>query len=241
MLLLINKVKLLLAAGAVAVYSTGWHLREHFTTDLEKVDWPRTALLVLLILAAASSLWQFAMPSFRTITQTEFRRVPEIRKVHDIERVRVACPESGIVVLDKAAVSDQLHLDFIQGGDIAAARKAEAAGTASAPKATPAPDLQVTATADIPESDNGVDVISIMDLQTGESHLEAREKSAPWFQFRNNAAVGIRYGVNQALAPAGTLYGRWDFLRVRNVYFSANGEITTGSDARIQLGAEYRW
>ena len=241
MLTLINKIKLALTAIGVAIYSGSWHLRERFTSDLKKVDWPRTVCLVLLILAATSALWQYAMPQFRTITQTEFRRVPEIRKVRDIERVRVTCPESGIVVLDKAAVSEKLHLDFIQGGNIAAARKAETIKPPVEQQSAPGPDLQVTATADIPQSDNGVDVISIMDIETGESHLEAREKSAPWFQFRNDGAMGIRYGVNQALAPAGTLYGRWDFLRVKNIYFSANSDITTGSDFRIQLGAEYRW
>ena len=75
-------------------------IRERFTSDWRRVDWPRTALLVGLILALYAALWQWVMPQVRIVNTREFVRVPEISKARDVQRVRVACPEEGIVALD---------------------------------------------------------------------------------------------------------------------------------------------
>ncbi|MBT0666359.1 hypothetical protein KI809_18785 [Geobacter pelophilus] len=216
-------------------------LRNRLTTERQQIDWGRTALLVALILAVFAALWQWAMPEIRTITSIEFRAVPQIHRVESVKRVNVPCPESGIVVLDKAAVAKKMPLLGLSGGDITAWQKQDREeGISPAPAGTQ-PNTQVTATADIPQSDNGVEIVSLIDLQTGESQIVAKEKAAPWFQFRNDAAAGIRYGLNQRLENSGSVYGRWDFLRVKDVYLSGNVDVTTGGDAHLQLGAEYRW
>jgi len=220
-------------------------LKARFTSDLKQIDWSRTLLLIALILAYAAALWQYAMPTVRTITTTEFRRVPEIRKTVEIKRVHVPCPESGIIILDKAEVAKKLKFDFLPGGDIAGAKSA-AEVTSPSPQGTQsAANLQITATADLPESDNGYESVSLIDLSSGESQIMAREKESPWFQFRSDAAVGIRYGLcagtDSASPYCGDVYGRWDFLRVKDVYLSTNANISTDGSARIQLGAEYRW
>jgi hypothetical protein len=223
-------------------------LREMFTTDWRKIDYGRTALLILLILAIFAALWQYAMPEVRTITTTQFKRVPEIHKVETVKRVRIACPDSGIIVLDKQEAAKKLGIDWLQGGDIEKSRD-QGSGTgdqenqkAGTDPRSPIPGpLEITATAEIPRSNNGVNVISVIDADTGVSTIVAKEIPAPWFQFRRDAAAGIRYGLNQRLVNTGTVYGRWDFLRVKNVYLSANGDLTTGGDAHLQLGAEYRW
>lgn len=230
------------------------NLREMFTTDLAQVDWKRTGLLVFAILAAAAALWQFAMPRVRTITEREFRKVPEIHRTETVKRVFVACPQQGIQVLDKAELAKKLDLDWLQGGNIAAALAAGenlqkvnspspegTKGLNPEPRAlSPEPDLQITATADLPESDNGYEEVSVINLQTGESQIQAREKDSPWFQLRNDAAIGVKYGVGQNLTYTGTAYGRWDFLRIKDVYISTNGDLSTDGAARIQFGAEYR-
>lgn len=220
-------------------------LKTRFTTDWHQVDWRQSALLILLILALFAALWQYAMPRERTITTTEFRRVPVIQETVKIKRVLVPCPEKGLVALDKQAVAERLDLYWLQGGDIVAANGLQEV-TSPSPEGTrpvagsPA-DLQVTATAAIPESKNGVDVISVTNTATGETTLVAKEQPAPWFQLRNDAAIGVKYGVNQNLIYVGTAYGKWDFLRVRNFYLSANGDISTDGAARLQVGGEYRW
>lgn len=201
----------------------GSKIKDRFTADWRQIDWRRTALLVFLILALFAAIWQWAMPKVRTITTAEFRRVPEIRKVKDVQRVRVPCPEQGIVVLDKKEAAQKLSLPWYLERPL--------------PAAAP----QITATADLPETKNGIEAVSVIDLQTGESQIVAREKTAPWFQFRNDGALGLRYGIDQRLDYVGNVYGRWDFLRVRDVYLSANGDLSTGGDAKVQLGVEYRW
>lgn len=234
----------------------------NFTFDWRRVDWARTALLIALILSLAAVLWQYAMPEIRTVTTTEFRRVPVIQTVKDVKYVRVACPEQGIVTLDKADVAKKLDLNWLQGGDIAAARLSEQPGGESSPPggtypSTPlrdrsvsgveppvpgaANDLQVTATAELPRSDNGTQVISVINTQTGESTIVAKETPAPWFQFRNDRAIGVRYGLNQHLVNVGNVYGKWGFLRIKSIWLSTYADLATGGDAQLQLGAEYRW
>lgn len=225
-------------------------IRIRFILEKYKTDWPRTILLILLILAVTSALWQWAMPQVKIITQNQFHPVPVIHEVEKVKRVYVACPESGIVTLDKAELGKKLGLDFLQGGDIAKANQNHPPSippyhggglTPSLVKGRDGEGLEVIATADLPESDDGVDVVALMDMATGETTLVAKEAPSPLFQFRNNGAIGVRYGFNQRLENIGNVYGRWDFLRIKNIYFSANGEISTGADATIQLGAEYRW
>ena len=225
-------------------------LRSRFTTDWKKVDLGRTALLVLLILAVFSALWQYLMPQIRTIETTNFKRVPEIRKVVDVQRVLVPCPERGLVVLDKAQVVKKLGLDdepgwLLQAGAQLAPQPG--AGDDDGELSQPFDDrhltssLEILATGEIPETRNGAEAISVIDMNTGVTTISIREKPAPWFQFRNNGAIGVRYGLDQRLRYIGNVYGRWDFLRVKDVYFSANTDLETGGDAKLQVGGEYRW
>lgn len=228
--------------------------RSNFTGDWRRVDWGRTALLVLLVLASFAALWQYAMPEVRTIETTTFRKVPAIPGTTDVARTYMPCPEQGIQVLDKAALGKRVDLGWLKGGDIEEAMKAgESLGQSAAgevfaplpggtsPAAQATRDLQITAAGELPESPNGYQQLSVIDPATGVSELVAREKPAPWFQFRNDGAVGIRYGLNQHLQNVGTVYGRWDFLRIKDCYLSANANLETGGDATVQLGLEYRW
>jgi len=219
---------------------------DYFTTDWRQTDLRRTVLLVLLILAVFAALWQYLMPEIRTINTTTFKRVPELRTVKDVQRVLVPCPERGIVVLDKAKLAETMDLPWLQGGNLEAAEAVDGPTSAGEvippePGGTRQNDLQVTGTADIPESNNGVEALSVIDMETGVTTITVREKPAPWFQFRNDGAVGIRYGLDQRLQYIGNVYGKWDFLRMKDVYFSAVADLETGGDARLQLGTEYRW
>lgn len=232
-------------------------IREMFTSDLAQVDWKRTALLIAFILAAFSALWQYAMPTVKTITETRFQRVPEIKRVESVKRSYMACPEQGIQVLDKAEVSKKLDISWLQGGDIAASPASaqdktptsevlplspEGAQKTSPPSlggAGGGTGLQITATGDLPESDNGYELVSVIDA-SGVSEIQKREKAAPWWQLRNDAAIGVKYGVGQNLNYTGTAYGRWDFLRIKDVYISTNADLSTDGSARIQFGVEYR-
>ena len=220
-------------------------LRNSFTTDLRRIDWKRTILLVLLILAVFAALWQYLMPQIRTIESTTFKRVPEIKKVKEVQRVYIKCPERGIVVLDKEQVAKKLDTDqFLQVYQAAPADQPDQSDQAGLLRLGPAPEprgLEVTATAEIPQCKNGAQALSVIDMNTGQSTIVVKENVAPWFQFRNDGAVGIRYGLNQHLQYVGNVYGKWDFLRVKDVFFSLGGDLETGGDAQLQVGSEYRW
>lgn len=251
-------------------------LGKWFTTDLKRVDWVRTGLLVLLIIAIYVAVMQHLMPEIRTISSTVFRKVPEIRTVETVKRVTVACPESGVVTLDKAEVAEKLNLSWLSSGDIAGA-KVDAAvwtkgtetilGTSAKAPAPPdqakAPDdfdesrlqaetppvsgnpadLQVTATAELPTSNNGFDVVNVFNTKTGVSDLVATEKTSPWFEFRNKYGLGVRYGVGLGNGPplhTGTFYGFWEFLRIKDIYATGYGEMTTDSVGKVQMDMQWR-
>lgn len=218
-------------------------LRNRFTADWRQIDWPRTGLLVLLILALFAAGWQYAMPEVRTITTTVFKRVPEIRTVHDVQRVRVACPEAGIVVLDKQEVAEKLHIDWLRGGDVAAPEGEVTPPSEEGiqPGATPPPDLQVTATAEIPETDSGAEAVSLIDLNTGESTIVVREKPAPWFALENHGSLSGWYGYNQHLLLTGDIDGRWQFLRIKDMHLGLRTSGGTDGELRFQLGTIYQW
>lgn len=239
---------------------------DNFTAELTQVDWGRTALLVLLVVAIVAALAPYIMPPM-VHNATTFHRAPGIAAAANVPSVYLACPEAGIQVLDKAALGKRMDLSWIPGGNLAQARPAGPATIAGMLQATPGeavppstgltvnqdgeiirrdgeqpvPGIEITSTVDVAETRNGAEVVNTIDMATGISTPYVREKSSPWFQFRNDGAIGVKYGLNQRLLNAGEVYARWDFLRMKDLYLSANGDLSTGGDARILLGAEYRW
>lgn len=226
-------------------------LRSKFTTDLQRVDWGRTVLLILLILAVFSALWQYFMPEVKEITTTAFKRVPQIQKVAEVKRIYV--PVTQVVTLDKHEVAQKLDMPWLESGNIEAAKAQEAgdggltlasgqeAAPASAPPVEGKPaDLQVTGTADLPKTENGQQVVSILNTETGITTLISKEKPAPWFEFDNALVAGIRYGVNHRLEQTGTVYGSWEFLRVKDLHLLSYGEINTNAEGKVQLDLQYR-
>lgn len=104
-------------------------------------------------------------------------------------------------------------------------------------------DLQVTATAELPESRNGYDVIGIFNTRTGITDLLPKEKPSPWFEFRNRYGLGIRYGVglgNGQPLHTGTFYGFWEFLRVKDLYATGYGEVTSDAVGKAQIDMQWR-
>ncbi len=190
-------------------------------------------------------------PKIVTVTKTEFKTVTQIQKVADVRKVYV--PVKQVVALDKHEVAQKLDLPWLEGGDIAAAKNAEAATTSEPPAAgqvatpaNPSPaagkpaDLQVTATAELPKSSNGQEVVSILNTETGITTLIASEKPAPWFEFDRALVAGIRYGVNHRMERTGTLYGSWEFLRVKDFHMIGYGELNTEAEGKIQADIQYR-
>lgn len=237
-------------------------LKDRFTTDWRQIDWPRTGLLILLILAVFAALWQFFMPEVRTITTTQFKRVPEIQKAADIPRVRVTCPEQGFVALDKKEVAEKLDMPWLQGGDIASAKndKDNSSGEVITPSAedtlkltsdgeiiaqSPVPGrpaaLQPTSTADLPESDNGYYVVSVVNTDTGITMPVVKEKDSPWFQLENHGSLGLFYGFNLKLQQTAQGDLTWKFLRIKDAHLGLKGDGGTDGTGHALAGILYEW
>lgn len=103
------------------------------------------------------------------------------------------------------------------------------------------PNRQIIANADIPATRGGASAVAVLDTDTGESTILVREKPRPLVEFEGDGAVGLRYGINESLRTEGTIYGRWNVLRVGNVHLGAYAEVTTDAEATAQVGLEYRF
>jgi len=221
-------------------------LKSKFTTEWQQTDWGRTLLLVLLVLAVASALWQWLMPEIRTVTDTRFRVVPQLKEVVKIKRVQIPCPEQGLVVLEKRAVAKKLDISWMETQylDDSTATPEEvitpsAEGTPQQPDAPN--DIQVLATADLPKSAAGTEAVAVINMQSGETTIIAKERPLPWFAFENHAQVGLWYGINQHLMPTGDLEGRWQFLQIKRTHLGLRGSAGSDGTARLQAGIVYEW
>lgn len=105
-------------------------------------------------------------------------------------------------------------------------------------------EVEVVATADLPPSENGTEVISIFNTTDQEVSIITKEKPAPLFAFEDKKRVGVGYGYSTDGNTA-KVYGEWSFLRVGNIHASVQGEISTtavqGPEAKSMLTIDYRW
>lgn len=187
---------------------------------LSGIRWRLVILAVGVVVAAtiaAAGLHScYTRPApLQSGTYTE--AMPE-RKAADIPRAAV--PVKQVQAYDKAAIKKKLPL--------------------LAPELEPT-SRQVIANADIPATRGGASAVTVLDTDTGESRILVREKAPPLVEFVNEGAVGLRYGINEELKKEGTLYGRWNVLRVGRVHVGAYADVTTDSEATAQVSMEYRW
>jgi len=208
----------------------GW--KDILAADWRRVDWPRTVLLIVCILAIAAALWQYFMPQIRTVTTTEFKAVPQIRETVKLQRVTVQGP-ARLVTIDKQQVAEKLELPWLlESGDSLDPRP---------PVPGHASDLQVVATSDLPESRAGYQEVAVVNTATGETTLVAKEKELPWFRFVNKGQASLWYGYDQRLRNVGDLEGRWQFLQIKKAGLALRGNLETGGDAQLQAGIIYEW
>jgi hypothetical protein len=102
-------------------------------------------------------------------------------------------------------------------------------------------DEQVIASADLPETKTGYEVLGTINTQTGVGNIIAKEKKQSLFGFPNEKEIGIRAGYNTGMRQQVSVYGKWDFLRVGNIYLGAYGEGNSEGNAVGQLEIAYRF
>ncbi|BCS54061.1 hypothetical protein [Geobacter sp. SVR] len=179
------------------------------------------ALLLFLVLAIISMLFTWyspEVPASRTYAQA-----PAIKGTANLPKTAVPVVGGTVKVLPKKLVN----------------------------KVTPLPDevinddeKEVTATGEIPPSENGSKVVSVIDTKTGDTVLITKVNPPPLFAFENKRRIGVGYGIGTA-GPTAKLFGEYTFLRVGNFHLSAEAEInataTRQTEAKAMAQIDYRW
>jgi len=210
---------------------------------------------VIAAMAIGFCTYLFLHPRTTKVTQTQWQTVTQLETVHDVQRVYVPGPKQ-VVVLNKPAVAKALDMPWLvapaPAPAAAAAPEQVAAGDALTPtpaasaSADPAPvagdpqDLQVTTTADIPESDAGSEAVGILNTKTGESTIVIKEKPLEFFAFENRGELGAWYGYNNHQLPAMDLTAQWSVLRIMQTHLAVRATGGNGG-ASIQGGLLYQW
>ncbi len=181
----------------------------------------RTALYMLLILASASAVYGWFFRPAQTVTKTEYVNVPQEKVVTKIKTVTVAGPER-IVTIDKPIVVEKLKLPAWVAQD---------------------QNKQVIANADIEPHKGHVSAVAILDTQTGEAQILAKELPQKFLGFENTREIGMRYGFSSETASGreAQIYGRWTFARVGNVKIAGYVEANTRPDGKALLDVRYEW
>lgn len=217
------------------------NVKGKFTSDLKQVDWPRTALLIVAIVAVFFAVTARLMPEIKTITTTQFKRVPEIQKVKEVQRVYVKCPEAGIVTLDKHQVANKLDIPWLEGSPGTSATVTQTDIIDAGYVRDDPADLQVTATADLPESRAGQQVVSVFNTESGVTTLIAKEKPLPWFQIENHGHIGGWYGLNEELKQTVDADFTWKFLQIKAIHLGIRGDVGSDGTGKLQAGTIYEW
>jgi hypothetical protein len=183
-------------------------------------------ITIIALLAIIAAVWGWYRPPV-TLSKTEYVKVPEIKTVTKVKRVRV--PVKEIITLEKKEVSAKLHLsEEITNDD----------------------NKQITATAEIPPYEGKTNVIAIFDKQNNTTQIDAKQQQLSFFALENKRAIGLRYGyasigsATDSVVGSGMeadVYARWDILRIGGVHVGLYGEVTSAGDGRAMLNVEYRF
>lgn len=97
---------------------------------------------------------------------------------------------------------------------------------------------QISAVSIVPSSDNKTEVTAVVDLNTKETILYAREIPPAFMAFESKGRIGVGYGIKQNGVNIAKVYADWAFLRVGDAHLVAQGEINTDKEAKIFAAIE---
>ena len=179
---------------------------------LKDIDWKRTALVIVAILAACSALWNWYHP--RTVAGPS-QWVPVLNTVTKYETV--PGPER-IRVIEKGHIKPQLPASV-----------------------TANPNQQVTAVVDVPASPAGHTAVSTLNMTTGETSVIVQEKRLPLFGFPNERKLQALYGVTSEGRQEAVARIEWDFARIGQVKLGAVADVSSQPRAGAYLSATYEF
>jgi len=94
-------------------------------------------------------------------------------------------------------------------------------------------NLQVTSIGLVDPYKGKTEILSMIDLNTGENKLLQRRLRLSFIQFLNEKEIGVRYGTEF------TGFAKYTFLRIGDFYISGHAQL--GNTDTIQVELSYRW
>jgi hypothetical protein len=176
-------------------------------------------ILIFLLIVATSSALYFWYKGPVAGSGTTYEKPPEIKVVTKIKRVEVLGPTK-IVTIEKQVVVEKLKLPDWFKNDA---------------------NEQAIASAVIAPYKGKTNAVATLNTKSGVGQILVKQEPLPLFGFVNDREIGIRGGVNSKGAIESTVYGKWDFVRVGPVNVGVYGDIASTGDARIQVGAGFKF
>jgi hypothetical protein len=177
------------------------------------------SIIVILSIALIAMVQAWYKERFKeVIPQIKYVEVKKVKYIDKIKKVEV--PIEKIVTYEKSVIVKKVNglpTWFVENAD-----------------------EQAIATADLPETKGGYEVIGTMNTKTGVGNIIAKEKPRSLFGLPNEKEIGVRAGYNNKLEQNVSIYGRWNFFRVGNVHLSAYGE-GSQNNATAQIEVGYRF
>jgi hypothetical protein len=177
------------------------------------------SIIVILSIALIAMVQAWYKERFKeVIPQIKYVEVKKVKYIDKIKKVEV--PIEKIVTYEKSVIVKKVNglpTWFVENAD-----------------------EQAIATADLPETKGGYEVIGTMNTKTGVGNIIAKEKPRSLFGLPNEKEIGVRAGYNNKLEQNVSIYGRWNFFRVGNVHLSAYGE-GSQNNAPAQIEVGYRF
>jgi hypothetical protein len=183
------------------------------------------ALVIISIIGLSVYLLWNRLYSPASISKTQFTAASKNPVASKIPTERK--PVKDVVVYDKKVVSKKFKLpDDIALDD----------------------NKQITDMVQAPATDTAgkTDFLAVLNTETGETDIVAKEQPLPWFAFKNQAAIGGAYGFSSRSDTnyEADAYARWEFLQIKSVHVELYGEVSfrgSESDERVLIRVEYRF
>lgn len=174
------------------------------------------ALLLMLCLCVLSVVAGYFQDSPPPLSKKEFTAPPPITGTISVPKESITLP--AVRVYKKKEIAKKVDL----------------------PKEVLADDKkEVTATAELPPTKGGAEVISVID-EAGNTKIYAKEKPLPFFQFIDEKRIGAGYGITTKGQQA-KVYGEWSFLRVGSMHLGIQGEANSLPEAKVFAVIDYRF
>lgn len=172
-------------------------------------------LIIIAVVAVSSAVYNWYRPP-KEIVRDHYETVPVEKVVEKIKRVAVPGPKE-IITIEKEPLAKELGIPWLmdQGNE----------------------NQQPIANADIPPSEGGTSVVTIMDTATGESKIIAKGKPLSLFDFENKLEWEINYALSTKTSQNANLGFRWGFLRIMAIHPHLKAEVNSSPEAKILIGA----